>query len=410
MRRRAALLLAAAACVAAAVGGCSTFSYYGQAVRGHLDVMHRAQPIEARLADGTTPPELRAKLARVLEIREFASRELGLPDNGSYRAYADLGRPYVVWNVFAAPEFSVEPRPSCFPIVGCVSYRGYYGEADADAFAAGLRAEGYDVFVYGVPAYSTLGWFDDPVLNTFVRYPDAELARLVFHELAHQLVYVKGDTTFNESFAVAVEEEGVKRWLARYGDERERAAYAVQRARRAEFIRLVLAYRAKLEALYREPLPPEAKRAAKARLLVELEADYRALRDGRWGGWGGYDRWFEKGVNNAQIASVATYEELVPAFRALLARAGGDMGRFYAAVKVLAKLDKAARDEQLAALAGELSPAPGVIVAERSPASRISWRRGRFAERASRCSTPGCALESRRRSLAARGPVVAPRS
>jgi predicted aminopeptidase len=366
--RRAALLLAAAACAAAAVGGCATFTYYGQAVRGHLEVMHRAQPIETRLADATTPPELRAKLARVLEIRGFASRELGLPDNGSYRAYADLERPYVVWNVFAAPEFSVEPRPSCFPVVGCVSYRGYYGEADAEAFAAGLRKAGYDVYVYGVPAYSTLGWFDDPVLSTFVRYPDIELARLVFHELAHQLVYVKGDTVFNESFAVAVEEEGVKRWLAGHGDERERTAYALLRERRAEFVALVLRYRARLEALYREPLPAEAKRVAKARLFAELDADYRALKAQRWGGWGGYDRWFEQGVNNAQIASVATYEELVPAFRALLAREGGDMARFYAEVKALAQLDRGAREAALAALARQ----PGAAARSRSGRSHAS--------------------------------------
>ncbi len=350
MRRRAALLLAGAAAVAAAIGGCTTLSYYGQAVVGHLDVVSRSQSIEARLADPSTPPELRAQLARALEIREFATRELGLPDNGSYRAYADLGRPYVVWNVFAAPEFSVEPRQSCFPIVGCVSYRGYYARADADAFAAGLRAEGYDVFVYGVPAYSTLGWFDDPVLNTFVRYPDAELARLVFHELAHQLVYVKGDTVFNESFAVAVEEEGVRRWLERHGTAASRAAYPEMRARRAGFVGLVLDYRARLEAFYREPLADAEKRAGKARLLARMEADYRALKAERWGGWGGYDLWFEKGVNNAQLASVATYEELVPAFRALLAREGGDMGRFYAEVRRLAQLDAGARAAALAAL------------------------------------------------------------
>jgi len=363
MSRRAALLLVGAALLVATIGGCATFSYYGQAVLGHLDVMNRARPIEARLSDGEAPPELRAKLARALEIREFATRELGLPDNGSYRAYADLERPYVVWNVFAAPEFSVEPRPSCFPVVGCVSYRGYYGQADADAFAAGLRAEGYDVFVYGVPAYSTLGWFDDPVLNTFVRYPDAELARLVFHELAHQLVYVKGDTMFNESFAVAVEEEGVRRWLARHGDELERAAYAQQRERRAEFVELVLRYRGRLEAFYREPLPAEAKRAGKARLFAEMAADYRALKAERWGGWPGYDRWFERGVNNAQLASVATYEELVPAFRALLAQEGGDMARFYGAVRKLAQLDQGARD---AALTGGTTSPPAVVDAGRT--------------------------------------------
>jgi predicted aminopeptidase len=256
----------------------------------------------------------------------------------------------VVWNVFAAPEFAIEPRPSCFVVVGCVSYRGYYSREAADAFAAELRAEGFDVFVYGVPAYSTLGWFDDPVLNTFIRYPDAELARLIFHELAHQLVYVKDDTMFNESFAVAVEEEGVKRWMAGHSTSAEREGYARGREHRAEFVRLVLRYRDRLGALYREPLPVEAKRAGKARLFGEMELEYRELRDRRWNGWSGYDRWFEKGVNNAQLASVATYEELVPAFRALLAREGGDMARFYAEVKALAKLDRPARDAQLAAL------------------------------------------------------------
>jgi predicted aminopeptidase len=352
VRRRRAIVGAAALAVTAAAG-CTTLSYYGQAVSGHLEVMHRTRPIEAQLADGSTPPELRSKLARVLAIRAFASRELGLPENGSYRGYADLERPYVVWNVFAAPEFAIEPRPSCFVVVGCVSYRGYYSREAADAFAAELRAEGFDVFVYGVPAYSTLGWFDDPVLSTFVRYPDAELARLIFHELAHQLVYVKNDTMFNESFAVAVEEEGVNRWMAGHSTAAERDGYAQGRARRAEFVRLVLRYRDRLGALYREPLPVEAKRSGKARLFAEMEAEYRELRDRRWNGWSGYDRWFEKGVNNAQLASVATYEELVPAFLALLAREGSDMARFYAEVKVLARLDKAARDARLAALAGE---------------------------------------------------------
>lgn len=349
--------LVPAAAAALLLAGCATASYYGQAVLGHLDLMNRAKPIEAQLADASTPPELRAKLARVLEIRDFATRELGLPENGSYRAYADVERPYVVWNVFAAPEFSVAPRQSCFALVGCVSYRGYYAQADAEAFAAGLRRAGDDVFVYGVPAYSTLGWFDDPVLNTFVRYPDAELARLVFHELAHQLVYVKGDTVFNESFAVAVEEEGMRRWLAKHATGEERAAHAAMQVRRAEFVRLVLRYRNRLEAFYREPLPDEAKRAGKARLLAELETEYRALKAERWGGWPGYDRWFERGVNNAQLASVATYEQLVPAFRALLAREGGDMARFYAAVQDLARLEQGERDDRLAALARDAVPA-----------------------------------------------------
>jgi predicted aminopeptidase len=340
-------LLAAAAVIAAA--GCSTFSYYGQAIGGHLEVMHRAEPIPRRIADPATPPELRAKLERALAIREFASRELGLPDNGSYRSYADLGRPFVVWNVFAAPEFSVEPRQSCFPVAGCVGYRGYYAQASAEGFGDGLRKEGFDVFVYGVAAYSTLGWFDDPVLNTFIRYPDADLARLIFHELAHQVVYVKGDTTFNESFAVAVEEEGLRRWMAANASVAEREAYAASRARRAEFVRLVLRYRERAAKLYREPLPDEAKRAGKTKLFAELDADYRDLKTNGWNGFAGYDRFFA-GMNNAHRASVATYEALVPAFRALLAREGGDLPRFYAAVKALAALDQPARARELAAL------------------------------------------------------------
>jgi predicted aminopeptidase len=363
--RRAVVLTGAGAAVAVAAG-CSTLSYYGQAISGHFEVMRRAEPIPARIADPATSPELRAKLERVVAIREFASRELALPENGSYRTYADIGRPYVLWNVFAAPEFSVEPQQSCFPVAGCVTYRGYYQQAAAGAYGAGLNKDGYDVHVYGVPAYSTLGWFDDPVLNTFVRYPDAELARLVFHELAHQLVYVKGDTMFNESFAVAVEEEGVRRWLARHGDERERAAYDQQRERRAQFVELVLRYRGRLEAFYREPLPVDEKKAGKARLFAEMAADYHALKAERWRGWPGYDRWFERGVNNAQLASVATYEELVPAFRALLAQEGGDMARFYGAVRQLAQLDQGARDAALAALAHDPPVSPPVVDAGRT--------------------------------------------
>ena len=340
--------LAGAAVVAAA--GCSTLSYYGQAIGGHFEVMRHAEPIPGRIADPATPADLRLKLERVLAIRAFASGELALPDNGSYKSYADIGRPFVVWNVFAAPEFSVDPRQSCFPIAGCVGYRGYYAQASADGFGADLRQQGFDVFVYGVVAYSTLGWFDDPVLSTFVRYPDAELARLVFHELAHQVVYVKGDTTFNESFAVAVEEEGVRRWLAKNATAGERDAYAASRARRDEFVRLVLRYRERAAKLYREPLADDAKRAGKAQLFAELGTDYGEIKAKQWGGFAGYDRFFA-GVNNAHLASVATYEELVPAFRALLARENGDLPRFYAAVKTLARLEKAERDRQLAALA-----------------------------------------------------------
>jgi predicted aminopeptidase len=343
------LLLGAIGVLVAVAGGCATLQYYGQAISGHLSVMQRAESIADRVADPATPPVLRDKLARVLEIREFASRELALPNNGSYRKYADVERPFVVWNVFAAPELSVEPKQSCFAIVGCVGYRGYYSQAEAESYAAAARTGGDDVFVYGVTAYSTLGWFDDPVLSTFVRYPMPEIARLVFHELAHQVVYVKGDTTFNESFAVAVEEEGIRRWMGKHATDDEQRLYADGRRYRADFVRLVLAYRERAVTLYSQPLAIDAKRAAKRALFEELVRDYERLKMS-WGGFAGYDRFFA-GIGNAHLASIATYEQLVPAFRALLVREGGDFAKFYTAVQTLAQLDKRVRDARLAALA-----------------------------------------------------------
>ncbi|MCU0896269.1 MAG: aminopeptidase [Burkholderiales bacterium] len=349
MTARPLALAAAALALAAAVSGCTTLSYYTQAIGGHLDVMRRAEPVGEALASETTPAPTRAKLERAVAIRDYASGALGLPDNGSYRRYADIGRPYVVWNVFAAPELEVRAEESCFPVAGCVTYRGYYGREDAERAAADLRARGFDVFVGGVPAYSTLGWFDDPLLNTFIHYPDPELARLVFHELAHQVVYVKGDTTFNESFAVAVEEEGVRRWLASRGTPEEAQRYERRQAMRAQFIDLVTRYRAKLAKLYAEPVPDADKRAGKAQLFAEMKSDYAALKAG-WGGFAGYDPYFAD-PNNAFLASIATYNELVPAFRALLAQEGGDLPRFYAAARALADLPAAERDARLAALA-----------------------------------------------------------
>jgi len=331
------------------VPGCASLEYYAQAVGGHLEVMRLAVPIEERLGEADTPEPLRAKLAKVLAIREFASRELGLPDNDSYRRYADIGRSFVVWNVFAAPEFSVKPVESCFLFAGCVSYRGFYSEEAAQKHSAELADQGYDVYVGGVAAYSTLGWFSDPVLSTFIQYREPDVARIVFHELAHQLVYVKADTMFDESFAAAVEEEGVRRWLEREGTPAQRAAYEASARRRAEFVSLMTRSRAGLAAFYARPLEPEEKRAGKQRLFAALQDEYRSLK-ASWGGFAGYDRLFARGANNALLASVASYSELVPAFRALLAQKGNDLPGFYAAVRELAKLDKAERDARLAVL------------------------------------------------------------
>jgi predicted aminopeptidase len=344
---RAALI---AVCVALLMSGCTNLGYYLQSVSGQLDIWRREQAIEDVVRDPATSVPIRDKLARIVEIRDFASRELKLPENRSYRRYADLERPFVVWNVFAAPEFSVRPVQWCFMFAGCVGYRGYFNKADADRFAAELADQGHDVFVGGVPAYSTLGWFADPVLNTFIHYPETEIARIIFHELAHQVVYVKDDTVFNESFAVSVEAEGVRRWLDRAGSERQRAEFERAQRFRAEFAALIENYRGKLEALYRTRLAEAAMRERKDVLLNELGDEYERLKAG-WGGYAGYDRWFARKPNNAQLASVAIYAQQVPAFQALLRREGGDLKRFYAAVKDIAILPKDERAIRLKTLA-----------------------------------------------------------
>jgi predicted aminopeptidase len=298
------------------------------------------------VADPATGADLRTRLQRVQAIRDFASRELALPDNGSYRRYADLERAYVVWNVFAAEEFSTSPKEWCFPIAGCVGYRGYFANADAEQFAIRLRSQGYDVFVGGVPAYSTLGWMDDPILSTFVRYPDSELARLMFHELAHQVAYAAGDSTFNESFAVAVELEGVRRWIERNGTPEQRQAFERAQVRKHDFAQLVERTRDRLSTLYDLDSTPERKRAGKLEAFETMRREYQALK-AQWGGFGGYDWWFAQPLNNAQLASVAIYSQLVPGFQKLLAEQGGDLKRFYAQVRELAKLPKAERHARL---------------------------------------------------------------
>ena len=334
---------------AALAGGCSSVGYYLQSIEGQMQILQERRSITDVSASPTTPPALKARLKVVLGIRDFASHALKLPDNQSYRGYADLGRQYVVWNVFAAEEFSVKPRQWCFPIAGCVGYRGYFAQARAEAYARELRDEGLDVFVSGVPAYSTLGWFDDPVLNTFIHYPEYELARLIFHELAHQVAYAKNDSEFNESFSVAVELEGVQRWIAAHGDAGMRADFERSQQRRAQFSAQVLIYREALDALYRSELPPAVMRERKAGVFADLKQDYQALKT-EWGGFAGYDRFFSD-INNANLASVAIYHTLVPQFRQLLARSNGDLAAFYDEVKQLATLGKDERAARLGIVA-----------------------------------------------------------
>jgi predicted aminopeptidase len=329
--------------------GCSTLGYYAQSISGHLSMLSSARPVEDVLADPTTAPAVRERLMRIREMRAFASRELGLPDNASYRSYADIKRPFVVWNVFAARELSMELKQWCYPVVGCAGYRGYFDRTNAESMAADLRADNYEVAVVGVPAYSTLGWLPDPLLNTFIGGTEGQVAALVFHELAHQVVFVGGDTIFNESFATAVEREGVRRWLDANGDLATRTAYTDFAQRRQQFIDLLLRYRDRLEALYVGADDDESKRAGKRALFAALRADYAELR-ASWGGFAGYDRFFAQDLNNANLASIGAYNALVPAFDALLAREGGDLPRFYEAVRKLAALPKGERDAALRGL------------------------------------------------------------
>ena len=325
--------------------GCADLSYYLHSVNGQMQILSARQSITDVIADPATSPALKARLRRVLDIRNFASHELDLPDNLSYRGYADLRRPYVVWNVFATPEFSVTPMRWCFLVAGCVNYRGYFSQAEADDYAAQLRSRLLDVYEGGVPAYSTLGWFDDPVLNTVINYPDYELARLIFHELAHQVVYVKGDSEFNESFAVTVEEEGTRRWLLKEGDDRMRADFDRAQQRRVGFLALVLEYRTRLDQLFQTPQPDEQMRADKQKLYADMQHDYESLKQ-QWGGYGGYDHFFAD-INNAHLASIAIYSALVPQFRRMLELCDGDLPKFFAEVKALAAMPKARRAERL---------------------------------------------------------------
>jgi predicted aminopeptidase len=329
----------AIALIASMSGGC----YLLQSAEGQLALMSKREPITQVIDKPSTPPKLRAQLRSVRSIRDFASHELGLPDNGSYRKYADIGRAYVVWNVVAAPEFSVEPKKWCFPIVGCVGYRGYFAEAKARRFAAGLHAQGFDVVVGGVAAYSTLGHFDDPILSTMVNWDDVELAAIIFHELTHQLLYVRNDASFNEALATTVEEEGVRRWLQQQGREQDLAEHLLQQKRYLQVIALMSETRERLRALYALGLPLPLMRERKRETFEALRESYAALRE-QWGGHAPFDAWFGQDINNAHLASIATYFACVPGFERELKAAGGDLPAFYRRVRDLAKLDQSQRD------------------------------------------------------------------
>ena len=344
-----ALIAAAAVCLGS---GCGTVAYYAQAVNGHLDLVQSARPVADWVGDPATPPALRERLLLTQRMRDFAVTELQLPDNASYRRYADLNRSAAVWNTVAAPELGLSLKTWCFPVMGCVGYRGHYTREPADALAAELRGQGLETMVYGVPAYSTLGYSNwlggDPLLNTFVHWSEGELARMIFHELSHQVAYANDDTAFNESFATAVERIGAQRWLQERGSDAARAENARQMRYQLDFRAFTLRWRGELSALYDSGLPESTQRERKAVLMARLRAEYEAMKSGPWGGFAGYDGWFAR-ANNASFAVLAAYNELVPDFERLFDRSGGDFKRFYAEVKGLAALPKAERRAKLAA-------------------------------------------------------------
>lgn len=332
--------------LALVLSACESSCYYRQAVVGQVRMLNDRQPIEQIIATPEAPEDLKHKLHLVLQAREFADKSLHLPVNGNYQTYVDLKRPYAVWVVYAAPEFSLQPKTWYYPVIGRSAYRGYFAEQDAIHYAQKLQDRGLDVYVTGVAAYSTLGWFDDAVLNTIIKRSDTGMVALIFHELAHQLLYISSDSMFNEGFATTVEKEGIRRWLEAQGNPEAFRLYQRHLERREQFIGLVHKHRKHLEALYAMELSNGKKRAAKAVIFEEMRADYQTLKS-RWGGYTGYDGWFENSLNNAKLISVATYNDFVPAFMNLLKSNAGDLVVFYEKCRQLADQPEKERHRRL---------------------------------------------------------------
>jgi predicted aminopeptidase len=315
---------------------CRSLPYYEQAIDGHMQILRKKQPISDLIENPQTPAKLREKLLLIQSARTFAEKELLLPANNHYLSYAELNRPYVVWNVFAAPEFSLTPENWCFPIVGCVTYRGYFQEADARRFGDALIQKGFDVYIGGAIAYSTLGWFDDPILSTFINLSASDTVALIFHELAHGLLYVPDDTAFNESFATAVEQEGLKRWQMFTRPSQDYADWQHKRHYRQKFTALVSKYRNQLKDLYDSKLPTNEKRNQKAATFKRMQSEFKALKLNQ-SEMAVYSTWFKRPLNNAQLISVAIYHDWVPAFGQILSDSNGDLEKFYERCRQLAK-------------------------------------------------------------------------
>jgi predicted aminopeptidase len=343
--RRPLLTLGFSFLVLSLISGCESVAYYGQAAQGQMSLLLGRESIAERLTQPTLPDAERSKLQLVLDARAFAEQTLLLHAGDSYLSYVELDRNFVLWNVFAAPEFSTTPVSWCYPIAGCVAYRGYFVEALAQRAADRLVAEGFDVYSGGVDAYSTLGWFADPLTSSVLRRSEHGLLALLFHELAHRRVYLPGDTTFNESFATFVEQEGLRRWLLVNPQQGVPKQRVDEDAIQAEFVALVTGYRDRLTALYAEPLELSQMRERKDAIRQELREEYAVLRE-QWG-YTGYDRWFAGPLNNAQLSTVASYNDLVPTFAALLEEVSGDLERFYERITELAALPEQERRQLL---------------------------------------------------------------
>ena len=328
------------------VSACSSFGYYMDLMSGHSELLEQQKPISEILANKKTESKLRQLLETSQKIRDFASKELYLPENDSYRTYANIKRPYAVWNVVAAKEFSIKPKKWCFLFVGCLSYRGYFSKEDASTYANELKKEGYDVYVAGAKAYSTLGWFDDPLLNTMMYKSEARRAGIIFHELAHQVVYIDDDSAFNEAFATTVEQEGIRRWMAKKGKNKQYEQYRVNKKRDAQLNALLRETREKLKQLYKTKINEKEKRQEKKLIFSLMQKKYQLLKKS-WGDYTVYDKWMSQELNNAHLLLIATYHNLVPAFKAMLKKENNNLKKFYNAVEQLGQLDKEKRNKQL---------------------------------------------------------------
>jgi predicted aminopeptidase len=361
------LIIGAFVLIVFGLSGCETFRFYRQAIKGQYQLIAAQQSIDKLAANSNTEPRLKKQLQLVLELRGFAEKELKLPVDNHYRKYVDVHRPYVVWNVEAAPEFSMEPKSWWYPLVGRLEYHGYFSERGAQHYAGALRKKGYDVYVGGASAYSTLGWFKDPVLNTFIFDPEPDLAETLFHELGHQRVFARGDTDFNEAFATTVGQEGARRWLRAKGDTNAFESYEAELKHNNDFVRLVMDARQELETLYGDErteagkikasktpreIPPDQLRERKKVVFEKLRNRYAQVK-AEWGGNGEYDHFFSRQLNNAQLNSVAAYYDLVPGFVQLLKMNGDDLEKFYAAAERLSKKPKKERQQWLRSIGGK---------------------------------------------------------